>query len=610
MTSSEIRQNYLKFFESRGHKRIEPSPLVLENDPTTLFTSSGMQPLVPYLMGQEHPKGTRLVDSQPSFRAEDVEEVGDNRHTTFFEMLGNWSLGDYFKKEEIEWLYQFLFKEIGLNKERVHITVFEGIEGVPKDEESYNLWKSLGIQEEKIHFYGDKKNWWSRFGPPEKMPIGEIGGPDTEVFYEFQEVEHDPKYGDKCHPNCDCGRFLEICNAVFIQYKKTGNNLFEKLPKQNVDFGGGLERLTAASNDNPDIFKDDLHFPIIEKLQEQLGVEYGMDEKITANLRVVADHIKAATFLIKSGVIPSNKLQGYVLRRLLRRSAIKLNQIKYNSMEVLEKLVDPVIDIYQGTGYFEIGDWDQIREVISEEVKRFQATLHKGLKEIEKLKEISGKAAFDLYQSYGFPPELTEELLRERGLDFDKQAYQQEFEKHQELSRTASQGLFKGGLAGHSETEIKYHTATHLLHQALKDVLGPEVFQKGSNINPDRLRFDFSFNRKMTDEEIKKVEEIINQRIHEDLKVDQMMMSVSEANQKNAIGLFNNKYEKEVSIYGIGPNHELDPKAKDQRNRAGYYSLEFCGGPHVSHTGVIGGIKIEKEEAVAQGIRRIRAVLS
>jgi len=340
-----------------------------------------------------------------------------------------------------------------------------------------------------------------------------------------------------------------------------------------------------------------------------LGVSYGDDEKITANLRVIADHIKAATFLIKSGVTPSNKLHGYVLRRFLRRAAIKVNQIKYDSMEVLEKLVDPVIDIYEGTGYFETGDWDHIRQVVSDEVKKFQATLHRGLKEIEKLEEITGKAAFDLYQSYGFPPELTEELLRERGLEFDKKEYEEEFKKHQELSRTSSQGIFKGGLAGHSETETKYHTATHLLHQALRDVLGPEVFQKGSNINQERLRFDFSFDRKMTDEEIKKVEEIVNERIKQDLKVDHKIVSLDEARSLNAIGLFNEKYGNEVSLYCVGPGFEYDPEAKDKRERGGYYSLEFCGGPHVEHTGVIGGINIEKEEAVSQGVRRIRAVL-
>jgi alanyl-tRNA synthetase len=612
MTSQEIRKKYLEFFESRAHKVIAPAKLVLEDDPTTLFTSSGMQPLVPYLMGQEHLEGKRLVDSQPSFRSEDMDEVGDNRHTTFFEMLGNWSLGDYFKEEQIGWFFEFLTKDLSLEVNRLHVTVFQGNDLIPKDGESFNKWKELGIPEERIYLSGVEDNWWSRSGPPEKMPVGEIGGIDSEVFYEFPDVEHDSKYGEKCHPHCDCGHFLEIGNSVFIQYKKVGEGKFEELPQKNVDFGGGLERLTAAANNENDIFRGDLHLPIIEKVCEQLGVEYGGDPKVTANLRVIADHIKASTFLIKSGVVPANKLQGYILRRLLRRAGVKINQIKPGSMEVLPKLVDPVIDIYQGTDYFHTGDWDEIRRVVEEEINRFQQTLSKGLKEIEKLgnQEINGKVAFNLYQSYGFPSELTEELLRERGLVFGKAQFDEEFKKHQEASRTASQGIFKGGLAGHSEVETKYHTATHLLHQALRDVLGPEVFQKGSNINPERLRFDFSFNRKMTEEEVRRTEEIINQRIKEDLKVDNMMMSVEEAQEKNAIGLFTDKYAKEVSIYGVGPGFELDPESKDQRLRANYYSLEFCGGPHVEHTGVIGGIKIEKEEAVSQGVRRIRAVLA
>lgn len=608
MTSKELRDKFLKFFEDKKHARIQPAPLVLSGDQTTLFTSSGMQPLIPYLLGETHPSGIRLVDSQPVFRAEDIEEVGDNRHTTFFEMLGNWSLGDYFKKEELEWLWEFLTGQLNIPKEKLYVTVFEGNNLVPKDEETLELWKNLGVEEDHIYFYGVNKNWWSRSGVPDNMPVGEIGGPDTEIFYQF-DVEHDTKYGEECHPNCDCGRFSEIGNSVFIQYKKVGDGEFEKLDQQNVDFGGGLERQLAAANNEQDMFRNDLHWPIIEKLCEQLGVDYGEDQMITASLRVVADHIKAATFLIDSGVVPSNKLQGYVLRRLLRRSAVKLYQIKKDSLGVLEKLVDPVIDIYEGTDYFQTGDWKMITQVISEEMKRFQQTLNKGLKEIEKLENVSGKAAFDLYQSFGFPSELTEELLGEKGLEFDRAQFQEEFKKHQELSRSASAGIFKGGLAGHSEVEVKYHTTTHLLHQALRDVLGPEVFQKGSNINPERLRFDFSFDRKVTEEEIKKVGDIINGKIKEDLVVDHKMMSLEEAKAMNAIGLFNEKYSDEVSIYAIGPNYTLDPESKDQRSRANYYSAEFCGGPHVEHTGVIGGVKITKEESVSAGVRRIYAEL-
>lgn len=607
MNSKDIREKYIKFFVERGHKEIAPAKLVPENDSSTLFTSSGMQPLIPYLLGQVHPEGKRLVDSQPSFRAEDIEEVGDNRHTTFFEMLGNWSLGDYFKKEQLPWFWEFLTKELNLPKDKLYIGVFEGNSSVPKDRESFEILKSLGMSDDHIYFYGVEKNWWSRSGPPEKMPVGEIGGPDCEVFYEFTEVKHDNKFGEKCHPNCDCGRFLEIGNSVFIQFKKADDESLQELAQKNVDFGGGLERLVAATNDEYDMFKGDLHWPIIEKICEQLDVKYGKDEKIIHSLRIISDHIKGAVFLINSGVVPANKLQGYILRRLLRRSAVKLHQLKPNSMDILPKLVDSVIDIYEGTDYFQTGDWDPIRKTIADEIKRFQQTLHKGIKEIEKIDKIDGKIAFDLYQTFGFPYEVTEELFSQKGQEIDKGQFKEEFEKHRELSRTASAGMFKGGLADHSEVVTKYHTATHLLHQALRDVLGPEVYQKGSNITAERLRFDFSFDRKMSDAEIVKTENIINERIKQDLSIDHMNILIEKAKEMNAIGLFNDKYAKEVSIYGIGPKFEQDLDAKDKRARGGYYSLEFCGGPHVQQTSVIGKIKITKEEAISSGIRRIRA---
>jgi alanyl-tRNA synthetase len=607
MTSKDIREKYINFFTERGHKQIPAAKLVPENDPTTLFTSSGMQPLVPFLLGQEHPEGKKLVDSQPSFRAEDIEEVGDNRHTTFFEMLGNWSLGEYFKKEQLEWNFKFLIEILGLPKDKLHITLYEGSKFVSKDTESFEIWKGLGIPEDRIYFYGDK-NWWSRSGAPANMPHGEPGGPDSEVFFEFGDVEHDKKFGEECHPNCDCGRFMEICNSVFIQYKKKEDGALEELKQKNVDFGGGLERLVAAANNQNDIFKNDLHFPLIEKICEDSQIEYGKDEKSTAYLRIIADHIKAATFLIKNGVIPSNKLQGYVLRRLLRRACVKLHQLGC-SLELLPKLVDPVMDIYQGSGYFETGEWDGIRQTVSDEVKKFELTLSKGIKEIEKVEKIDGKIAFDLYQTFGFPYEVTEELFRQKGQDIDHEQFKVEFEKHRELSRTASAGMFKGGLADHSEIVTKYHTATHLLHQALRDILGEMVYQKGSNITSERLRFDFSYDKKMTDEEVKQTEELVNKRIEEDLKVDHMIIPLVEAKKMNAIGLFDEKYAENVSIYGIGPSFDLDSKAKDQRKRGGYYSIEFCGGPHVEHTGVIGRVKIVKEEAVSAGVRRIRVQL-
>ncbi|MBI4038497.1 alanine--tRNA ligase [Candidatus Daviesbacteria bacterium] len=613
MTSKDIRDKFIRFFVGKGHKEIAPAKLVPENDPSTLFTSSGMQPLVPYLLGQLHSEGKRLVDSQPSFRAEDIEEVGDNRHTTFFEMLGNWSLNDYFKKEQLSWSWEFLTKKLGLDKEKLYVSVFGGNDSVPKDLESFEIWKSLGVTQDHIFFYGVEKNWWSRSGPPDKMPEGEIGGPDSEVFYDFG-TPHDEKYGSNCHPNCDCGRFLEIGNSVFIQYQKTTGSLKE-FSQRNVDFGGGLERLTAAVNNTSDIFETDLYKPIIDAIVQLIGKEYEADNKPA--MQVIADHMKTATFLIKDGVVPSNKLQGYVLRRLLRRSATKFYQLTKN-MKFLAEMIEvynAILSIYDGLYGIEKRETSDINlleenyKVIFDEMNRFGKTLSAGFHKIDRMEQIDGKEAFDLYQTFGFPYEVTEELFRLKGQEINKEQFRVEFEKHRELSRTASSGMFKGGLADHSETVIKYHTATHLLHQALRDILGPTVFQKGSNITHERLRFDFSYDKKMTDEEIKKTEKIVNEKIEEDLKVDHLIIPLSKAKELNAIGLFDEKYADQVSIYGIGPKYQLNPKAKDRRSRRGYYSLEFCGGPHVEHTAVIGKIKIVKEEAISWGIRRIRAIL-
>ena len=417
------------------------------------------------------------------------------------------------------------------------------------------------------------------------MPVGEIGGPDSEVFYEFTQIEHDKKFGEICHPNCDCGRFMEIGNSVFIQYQKQEDRSLKELAQKNVDFGGGLERLTAASNNDPDIFKIDIYQNTIKLLEEFTGKQY-LD--YSSEMRIIADHMRAAVALIAEGTIPSNKLQGYILRRLIRRSAVKMKQLGGDLIKLAELA-------------------SENKEVIKEELARFSKTLDKGLKEVEKIEKIDGKMAFDLYQTFGFPYEVTEELFRQKGQEINREQYKVEFEKHRDLSRTASSGMFKGGLADHSEIVTKYHTATHLLHQALRDVLGPQVFQKGSNITSERLRFDFSYDKKTTDKEIKQTEEIINKRIEQDLKVDHKIMSLEEAKVMNAIGLFNEKYADKVSIYAIGPEFNLESEAKDQRDRGGYYSAEFCGGPHVEHTGVIGKIKITKEEATSSGIRRIRA---
>ena len=609
MTAQELRKKFLDFFESRGHTVIPSASLVPENDSTTLFTSSGMQPLVPYLMGQEHPAGKRLVNSQLCFRADDIDEVGDNRHLTSFEMLGNWSLGDYFKKEQLPWFWEFLTdkeKGIGLRPEKLYVSIFEGDESVPKDTESKKIWKSLGIPDDHIFEYGVKKNWWSRSGPPEQMPAGEIGGPDSEVFYEFTQREHDKSFGKECHPNCDCGRFMEIGNSVFIQYQKQVDGSLKELEQKNVDFGGGLERLTAASNDNSDVFQTDLYTPIIRIIEQTINKTYGDNQE---SIRIIADHIKAAVFLIQDGIIPDNKMQGYVLRRLLRRVATKaflIDQQKSDS-KFFRLLVRSVINIYPE--YFGEINTADIEEEVSQEIRRFRATLEKGLQRLDKSikdNENLGLAVFNLFQSYGYPLELTIELLKERGIKFtdsDMGQFEEGKKSHIELSRTASAGMFKGGLADHSEQVVKGHTATHLLHQALRDVLGPTVHQTGSNITPERLRFDFSFERKLTQEEIEQVEAIVNEKIQENLPVRFAIMSLDEAKKMGAIGLFEEKYGDKVKVYFVGASPSTDCSGRP-------YSAEFCGGPHVEHTGVVGSVKIVKEEAVAKGIRRIRAQVS
>ena len=568
MTTDEVREKYLKFFEARGHKRITPAPLVLENDPTTLFTSSGMQPLVPYLMGETHPEGKRLVDSQPSIRTVDIEEVGDNRHLTYFEMLGNWSLGDYFKEEQLNWIWEFFTEGLSLAREKLWITVFEGGGGVARDEESVEIWKKIGIGQERIFYYPAEKNWWSRSGTPEQMPINEIGGPTSEVFYEFESIKHDKKFGEKCHPNCDCGRFLEIGNSVFMVYKKTKDGLGE-LPNKNVDFGGGLERLVMAVNDNPDLYQIDVFQRFIGPLEALTGKSY---DSFQREMRIVADHIRASEALVKTDVVPGNKLQGYVLRRLIRRAAVKMRNLKGN----LQK-TDLSFDFTDG-----------VRQVVEEEVERFGKTLDRGLKEMEKIKKIDEKKAFDLYQSYGFPLEITQEIFAEKGQRIDKDKFEAEFEKHKEKSRTAAGGMFKGGLADKSEETTRFHTATHLLHESLRRVLGEHVQQKGSNITSERLRFDFSHSKKLTNEEIKKVEEMVNEQITKNLPVKAETMTVKEALDSGALGFFSERYKEKVKAYSIGD-----------------FSKEICGGPHVAATGEIGRVRIIKEESLAAGVRRI-----
>lgn len=578
MSPNEVRAKYLRFFESKGHAILPSAPLVPENDPTTLFTGSGMQPLVPYLLGAPHPAGNRLANSQKCFRSMDIEEVGDNRHTTFFEMLGNWSLGDYFKKEQLGFAFEFFTKEIGIPKERLWVTCFEGDAALnlPKDTESAEIWKALGMPESHIKFYGSGKNWWSRAGTPDKMPAGEPGGPDSEVFYEFEHIEHKPEFGAQCHPNCDCGRFLEIGNSVFMQYIKNADGTFGLLPKQNVDFGGGLERIAAASIDNPDVFATEAFTPLIKKIEDLSGKKYAQEKH---SFRIIADHLRAAGYLIADGVLPGNVERGYVVRRLIRRA------VRY---------ADAL-----GVPHGRLGDLGGVAEIGAEEA-RFRKTLERGMKELARFTaggSLSAQDAFQLFTTYGFPIELIAEEAGLRGIkQIDFEGFKELLKEHQNLSRAGSEQKFKGGLADTSQATTRLHTAHHLLLKALQQVLGAGVHQRGSNITQERLRIDFNYGEKMTAEQKAEVERIVNEKIKEDLSVIRTEMPLAEAEKLGAEHEFGAKYPERVSVYSVGP---LDSA----------YSIEFCGGPHVQHTGELGTFKILKEEAVAQGIRRIKAVL-
>jgi alanyl-tRNA synthetase len=629
MELSEVRAKYLQFFKDRGHTEIPSASLVPENDPTTLFTGSGMQPLVPYLLGKNHPAGSRLVDSQKSFRSMDIEEVGDNRHTTFFEMLGNWSLGDYFKQEQLPWFFEFLTDVVGLDPQRLYVTAFIGDEknNVPRDAESAEIWQRLfkekgieakvveigseengyhvGMQGGRIFYYDAKKNWWSRAGTPDKMPAGEPGGPDSEVFYDFGEfnedgqAKHDPKWGAECHPNCDCGRFLEIGNSVFMQYIKNDDGSFSLLPKQNVDFGGGLERITAVSEHTDDVFKV-AHKEIIAALETLSGKKYADDVR---SFRIIADHIKAAVFLISDGVRPGNTDQGYFVRRLIRRAVRFADRLGIEKSSFAQ-IVRPVAEMYEDQ-YPEISEKiAEIEASIATEEDKFRKTLARGMKELERFigaGNLSAQDAFQLVTTYGFPLELIVEEAGEKGIkQIDTEGFKELLKQHQDLSRAGSEQKFKGGLADHGENTVRLHTAHHLLLKALQIVLGPTVHQRGSNITGERLRIDFNWDAKLTDEQKKEIEKIVNEKINEDLPVFRNEMAKEEAEKLGAEHEFGAKYPDRVSVYSVGPVDHA-------------FSIEFCGGPHVEHTGELsksGVFKIQKEEAVAQGIRRIKAVLS
>ena len=586
----------MDFFKKLDHVEISASPLVIDSDPTTLFTSSGMQQLVPYLKGEKHPQGKCLVNSQPSLRLQDIEEVGDSRHTTFFEMLGNWSLGDYFKKEQLPWVWKFFTKELGLDPKRLHVSVFEGNAEVPKDTESFEIWKSLGLPESHIHFYGADKNWWSRAGAPDKMPVGEIGGPDSEIFFEFEEVGHDPNFGKFCHPNCDCGKFLEIGNSVFMQYQKNKDGKLIELPQKNVDFGGGLERTAAAVMGSPDVFRIDMFSGIIKGLEGEIGVNYGSDGQKDKSFRIIADHLRASCNLLAEGVIPGNKLHGYVLRRLIRRTMFHFHLLGSGiSGGAVAHVAENLRKFYPNVD----SHWKFVEENLSAEATRFELALKRGLARLTSAvargEEINGEFTFDLYQTEGFPLELTIEILKQNGMSFtpeERNTFESEFEKHKNLSRSASAGMFKGGLTQASEVTTKLHTATHLLHAALRQTLGEHIGQKGSHITSERLRFDFSHPQKLTDDEIKKVENLINQKIKEDLLVTFIEMPLREAIALGAMHFFAEKYGEKVKVYTIGS-----------------FSREICGGPHVTHTGTIGSVRIIKQEKIGSGIIRIYALL-
>ncbi|MDD5760530.1 MAG: alanine--tRNA ligase [Candidatus Pacebacteria bacterium] len=639
MSSEELRKKFLKFFEERGHKIISSASLIPENDPTTLFTSSGMQPLVPYLMGEPHPLGKRLVDIQKSFRAEDIEEVGDNRHTTFFEMMGNWSLGDYFKKEQLNWLFEFLIEELKLNPQKLYVSVFRGNKeiGIERDLESVEIWKDIfkkngieakdvdfaekkGIDNGRIFYYDESKNWWSRSGAPNEMPIGEIGGPDSEVFYDFGEElkrHENSKYKNQpCHINCGCGRFVEIGNSVFIEFINT-NKGFKPLPQKNVDFGGGLERLVAILQGEKNIFKTDLFIDILKKIEMLSGLKY---ENNMLPFEVIADHLRAATFIMgdDKGVAPSNVSQGYVVRRLIRRAIRYGQQIEIKQDLWIQEIAQVIIDKYKSV-YPELErNAKFIMDNLANEGIKFEKTLEKGLKELEKLFDnykgnfknfvLDEKSLFNLYQTYGFPFELSiEEINRKRvqagGTPMSKETegnllklFREEIKKHQELSRTAAAGKFRGGLLDTSFKTRSLHTACHLLGAALRQVLGEGVRQKGSNITAERLRFDFSYPEKLTNEQIKKVEEIVNEIIKNNLPVSFKEIPLKEAKEEGAIGVFESKYGEKVKVYMIGKEDE-------------WVSKEICGGPHAKSTGELGHFKIIKEESSSAGVRRIKAIL-
>lgn len=623
MNANEVRQKYLDFMKQHGHVEIQPAPSVLENDPTTLFTGSGMQPLLPYLLGQPHKDGARLTDSQPCVRLQDIDDVGDPRHTTVFEMLGNWSLGDYFKEEQIRNFFTFLTQEVGLDPSKLYVTCFIGNEecGIPRDDEAAKIWQTVfaeagikadiaeigsakvgderGIKgDERIFFYDDKENWWSRAGGIKETPIGDPCGPDSEVFYDFGEDKQDvEKYG-KSHPASDGARFMEIGNQVFMQYRRNEDGSFSELEKKNVDFGAGLERITAASLDSYDVFQISSLKPILDRLEELSGKSY---ESNTADMRVIADHLRGAYILAAQGLKPSNKQQGYALRRLIRRAILKALNLGIEQ-DFLAGILPIIAENYKDLSSSILTHREEVLDTLQKEEQAFRRTIRRGLKELGKLKAqgLTGKELFMLQDTYGFPLELSVEEAYREDIQLSEN-WRAEFDaalaEQRNRSKTASKGMFKGGLEDHGEQTTKYHTATHLLLAALQKHIDANIGQQGSNITAERVRFDFNLDHKMTPEEIAKVEAQVNEWIVADLPVvhDEYDKAYARDTLK-AHGQFWDKYPEKLTVYTIG-----DPDAPVSR--------EVCGGPHVEHTGVLGHFKIKKEESSSAGVRRIKAIL-
>ena len=588
MKAIEIRNKYLDFFKRHGHAVIPSAPLIPENDPSVLFTTAGMQPLVPYLLGEKHPEGTRLTDFQKCLRTNDIDEVGDNRHLTYFEMLGNWSLGDYFKEESIAMSFEFLTKELGIPVEKLSVTCFAGDKDCQRDEVTASCWKKAGIPEDRIYYFGKDDNWWI---------AGEEGpcGPDTEMFYDTGK----PKCSENCNPSCGCGKYVEIWNNVFMEFFKTKDGKYTKLKQHNVDTGLGLERMTMLLQGKETPFDTELFKPVMDKLQELAGENDSIESR-----RIVAEHLRASMMIIQDGGLPSNVDRGYILRRLIRRMVRHLRKLQINLNE-LGELIDLNIDTLKEM-YPELHqNSNKIKNVIIEEKDKFEKTLERGEREFNKIVNrmknegkdtISGQDLFTLYETYGFPPEVTQDLAREAGLKVDTTEFDKLFKEHQEKSRMGSEQKFKGGLAGTGEQEVRYHTATHLLNAALKVILGKDVHQKGSNITPERMRFDFSCDHKLTDDEKKKVEDLVNEWIAQGLDVKCEEMKKDDAIKSGAECMFIEKYPDIVTVYSIGNDREK-------------VSKELCGGPHVKNTSELGHFKIKKEEASSAGVRRIKAIL-